>query len=84
MSIVFRKKRKASVDVEQETTHVVSDIHSEEDLQLKRRHVEFYHGLAMMNRWLISYEVLFQQVLAGCLCHVALLKGHLHCGLWYY
>jgi len=46
----FRKKKKdTDVDVEQETTRVVGDVQSEEDTQLKRRHVEFYHSLAMMH-----------------------------------
>ena len=75
MSTVFRKKKKdIDADVEQETARAVSDVQSEEDTQLKRRHVELYHGLAMMHRWLISCRVRFMKFWFGCLGHVALLK----------
>jgi len=42
--LVFRKKKKdVDADVDQETARVVGDVQSEEDTQLKRRHVEFYY-----------------------------------------
>ena len=36
-----KKQRSTVVDTEQETVNVISDVQSEEDTQLKRRHVQF-------------------------------------------
>lgn len=53
----FRKKKK-DIDAEgdQEATRAVGDVQSEEDIQLKRRHDEFYHGSAMTYSSIISHK----------------------------